>query len=109
MFISAVNLSYLTVNSLTKLPGKITFIYMVQGSACVLGMICSNLVLYVMRDYNAYRVSMGLIMTSNILQNLIPNPKENVNLVYSLIFVQVFSIGVCLNLNYMIIATRLNP
>lgn len=97
------------MNNLTKLPGKIQQLYMIEGIAKTLGMISGKLALPFAKDYEIYTFAMSVIMIVNIVQSTMIDSNQNIVASNILVFLQVFSVGTCLNLQYIIVCTRINP
>ena len=107
MFTVSVNLAILTQYNVTHMEGNKFHNLMVVGLGLASGMVMSGVILqlFKIRDWVGYIVGLVFIIVLNMLQLL----ELPLWLMYTFFFIQVFSVGVCLNLQYIIYGTRMNP
>jgi predicted MFS family arabinose efflux permease len=107
MYTVSVNLAMLSMYHVTHMNGNKFHNLIVLGIGLSCGNLLSGMVIRVLniQDWIGYIISLGVVIVCSVSSTFeLPDW-----LVYFIFFAQVFSVGMCLNLQYIIFGTRMNP
>ena len=114
MFTVSLNLLFISLFQVRYIKGNKFMIAIIIGLANSSGNLLSGLIIRYYTDFKVYVTSLFIVIisvnlrTSTTLYELV-DPKNQQIIEIGLFFVQIFCIGACVNLQYVIFGTRMKP